>query len=136
MVQELPRGRVDDADMTRDMRAQVHQGLFFQESEDYPLNLHSFSSPSPGTDIVSSVGDWHVVLACRDFLKAERMAKRFGLQEDQYTILHLDLSSLESVRQFVDNLRCGLQFNIPLAALNVHCAAHLHAYTTPVLAPQ
>ena len=50
-------------------------------------------------------GDWHVVLACRDFLKAERMARKAGLSRDDYTVMHLDLSSLESVRQFVDNFR-------------------------------
>ncbi|XP_074302411.1 protochlorophyllide reductase-like [Silene latifolia] len=51
------------------------------------------------------LGNWHVTMACRDFLKAEKAAKRVGIPKDNYTIMHLDLASLESVRQFVDNFR-------------------------------
>ncbi|GAQ83896.1 NADPH:protochlorophyllide oxidoreductase [Klebsormidium nitens] len=50
-------------------------------------------------------GEWHVILACRDFLKAEKAAKAAGLPKDSYTTLHVDLSSLESVRQFVKHFR-------------------------------
>ena len=53
----------------------------------------------------SPAGEWHVIMACRDFLKAERMARKAGISKDDYTTIHLDLSSLESVRQFVDNFR-------------------------------
>lgn len=50
-------------------------------------------------------GKWHVIMACRDFLKAERAAKSVGISKENYTVMHLDLSSLDSVRQFVDNFR-------------------------------
>ncbi|KAL8505920.1 hypothetical protein ACS0TY_016952 [Phlomoides rotata] len=50
-------------------------------------------------------GKWHVIMACRDFLKAEKAAKSVGMAKENYTIMHLDLSSLESVRQFVDNFK-------------------------------
>ncbi|PIA30653.1 hypothetical protein AQUCO_05400033v1 [Aquilegia coerulea] len=50
-------------------------------------------------------GKWHVIMACRDFLKAERAAKSAGMSKENYTIMHLDLSSLDSVRQFVDNFK-------------------------------
>ena len=50
-------------------------------------------------------GEWHVIMACRDFLKTERAARKAGMSKDDYTTIHLDLSSLESVRQFVDNFR-------------------------------
>ena len=33
------------------------------------------------------------------------MARKSGLSKEDYTVMHLDLSSLESVRQFVDNFR-------------------------------
>jgi len=56
---------------------------------------------------VCTAGDWHVIMACRDFLKTERMARKAGISKDNYTTLHLDLSSLESVRQFVDTVRWG-----------------------------
>ncbi|XP_009378484.2 protochlorophyllide reductase, chloroplastic [Pyrus x bretschneideri] len=50
-------------------------------------------------------GKWHVIMACRDFLKTERAAKAAGMPKENYTIMHLDLASLDSVRQFVDNFR-------------------------------
>ena len=55
--------------------------------------------------LILLAGEWHVILACRDFLKAERTARKAGLSKEDYTVMHLDLSSLESVRQFVDNFR-------------------------------
>lgn len=50
---------------------------------------------------LAETGKWHVIMACRDFLKAERAAKSAGITKEYYTIMHLDLSSLDSVRQFV-----------------------------------
>ncbi|KAF5745975.1 protochlorophyllide reductase [Tripterygium wilfordii] len=52
---------------------------------------------------LAETGEWHVIMACRNFLKAERAAKSFGITKENYTVLHLDLASLDSVRQFVDN---------------------------------
>ncbi|PNG99822.1 Protochlorophyllide reductase, chloroplastic, partial [Tetrabaena socialis] len=54
---------------------------------------------------LAATGDWHVVMACRDFLKAENAAKALGIPAGTYSVLHLDLSSLESVRQFVVNFK-------------------------------
>lgn len=54
---------------------------------------------------LAETGKWHVIMACRDFLKAERAAKSAGMSKENYTIMHLDLASLDSVRQFVDNFR-------------------------------
>lgn len=54
---------------------------------------------------LAETGKWHVIMACRDFLKAERAAKSAGVAKENYTIMHLDLASLDSVRQFVDNFR-------------------------------
>ncbi|BAF26869.1 Os10g0496900 [Oryza sativa Japonica Group] len=44
-------------------------------------------------------------MGCRDFLKASRAAKAAGMEKGSYTIVHLDLASLDSVRQFVANVR-------------------------------
>ncbi|KAI8463910.1 MAG: Protochlorophyllide reductase, chloroplastic [Monoraphidium minutum] len=52
-------------------------------------------------------GDWHVIMACRDFSKAVSAAKRLGLPAGSYTVMHLDLASLDSVRQFVDAFRAS-----------------------------
>ena len=54
---------------------------------------------------LAETGKWHVIMACRDFLKAERAAKSAGMSKENYTIMHLDLASLDSVRQFVDAFR-------------------------------
>ena len=52
-------------------------------------------------------GDWHVVMACRDFSKAQMKAKQLGFPKDSYSIMHLDLASFESIRQFVTNFRAS-----------------------------
>ncbi|XP_059277100.1 protochlorophyllide reductase-like [Lycium ferocissimum] len=54
---------------------------------------------------LAETGKWNVIMACRDFLKAERAAKSAGMPKENYIIMHLDLASLDSVRQFVDNFR-------------------------------
>ena len=48
---------------------------------------------------------WHVVMACRDLEKTEKVAQTVEMPQDSYTIMHLDLASLENVRQFVKNFR-------------------------------
>lgn len=50
-------------------------------------------------------GDTHVVMAVRDAAKAGRVATEFGFAEGTYTILPVDLSSLDSVRGFVTSFR-------------------------------
>lgn len=54
---------------------------------------------------LAETGKWNVIMACRDFLKAEKAAKSAGMDKENYSIMHLDLASLDSVRQFVDNLK-------------------------------
>nr|BAH57125.1 AT1G03630 [Arabidopsis thaliana] len=44
-------------------------------------------------------------MACRNFLKAEKAARSVGMSKEDYTVMHLDLASLESVKQFVENFR-------------------------------
>ena len=48
---------------------------------------------------------WHVIMACRNPSKAEQMAHVMGLDPKNYTVINLDLASLESVRQFVQDFR-------------------------------
>ena len=48
---------------------------------------------------------WHVVMACRNLEKTQRVANEVGMSSDSYTIMHLDLASLNSVRQFVNSFR-------------------------------
>lgn len=48
---------------------------------------------------------WHVVMACRNLPKTEKVAKQVGISQDKYSAIHLDLASLDSVRQFVQDFR-------------------------------
>ncbi|CAN8248239.1 unnamed protein product [Cochlearia groenlandica] len=70
---------------------------------------------------LAETGKWHVIMACRDFLKAERAAKSAGMPKDSYTVMHLDLASLDSVRQFVDNFR---KTDTPLDVLVCNAAVY------------
>ncbi|KAL7218227.1 hypothetical protein ACSBR2_011493 [Camellia fascicularis] len=77
---------------------------------------------------LAETGKWHVIMACRDFLKAERAAKSAGIAKDNYTVMHLDLASLDSVRQFVDNFR---QSGRPLDVLVCNAAVYLPTAKEP-----
>eukprot|EP00882_Tetradesmus_deserticola_P000599 GHRQ01000655.1.p1 GENE.GHRQ01000655.1~~GHRQ01000655.1.p1 ORF type:complete len:415 (+),score=206.45 GHRQ01000655.1:96-1247(+) len=56
---------------------------------------------------LAKAGDWHVIMACRDFSKAEMAAKKMGMPAGSYTVMHLDLASLNSVRNFVESFRAS-----------------------------
>jgi NAD(P)-dependent dehydrogenase (short-subunit alcohol dehydrogenase family) len=43
----------------------------------------------------------------RDFSKAEMAAKKMGMPAGSYTVMHLDLASLNSVRNFVESFRAS-----------------------------
>ena len=70
---------------------------------------------------LAETGKWHVIMACRDFLKASRAAKAAGMDKDSYTIVHLDLASLDSVRQFVKNVR---QLEMPIDVVVCNAAVY------------
>ena len=48
---------------------------------------------------------WHIVMACRNLEKTDSVAQTVGMPKNSYTIIHLDLANLESVRQFVKDFR-------------------------------
>lgn len=50
-------------------------------------------------------GDTHVVMAVRDVAKGEREASAAGFPEGSFTVMPLDLSRLDSVRDFVNAYR-------------------------------
>ncbi|KAE8125772.1 hypothetical protein FH972_020546 [Carpinus fangiana] len=77
---------------------------------------------------LAETGKWDVIMACRDFLKAERAAKSAGIAKENYTIMHLDLASLDSVRQFVDNFR---RSGRPLDVLVCNAAVYLPTAKEP-----
>mmetsp|Transcript_57796 Transcript_57796/g.102616 ORF Transcript_57796/g.102616 Transcript_57796/m.102616 type:complete len:461 (-) Transcript_57796:74-1456(-) len=75
---------------------------------------------SAATELAMS-GEWRVIMACRDFAKAERLAKEREFPEGSYTVLHLDLGANNSVRRFVTAFR---DLQIPLDALVCNAAVY------------
>ncbi|MBW4585450.1 protochlorophyllide reductase [Aetokthonos hydrillicola Thurmond2011] len=77
---------------------------------------------------LAQTGKWHVVMACRNLPKTEKVAQDVGIPQDSYTIMHLDLASLESVRQFVSNFR---QSGRSLDALVCNAAVYMPLLKEP-----
>lgn len=78
---------------------------------------------------LAQTGQWHVVMACRDIPKTEKAAQSVGMSPDTYTIIHLDLASLESVRQFVKTFR---ESGKSLDALVCNAAVYLPLLKEPL----
>ena len=74
-----------------------------------------------------------MVMACRDAAKAERVATEVGVPQDSYTVLHLDLASLESVRQFVKDFRASGR---SLDALVCNAAIYMPLLKEPLRSPE
>lgn len=81
----------------------------------------------------SQIGQWHVVMACRDLVKAEKAALAVEVPQDSYTIMHLDLASLESVRQFVNDFRASGK---SLDALVCNAAIYMPLLKEPLRSPE
>jgi protochlorophyllide reductase len=76
---------------------------------------------------------WHIVMACRDLEKAQTAAKTVGITQKNYTILHLDLASLDSVKDFVQNFRA---ISRPLDALVCNAAIYMPLLKEPLRSPE
>jgi protochlorophyllide reductase len=76
---------------------------------------------------------WHVVMACRNLEKAKDAAQALNMPEDSYTLMNIDLGSLDSVRQFVKKVRV-LEF--PLRALVCNAAIYMPLIKEPLRSPE
>lgn len=76
---------------------------------------------------------WHVVMACRDLQKAEKAAKDVGMPAGSYSLMHIDLGSLESVRQFVKTFR---ESGRSLDALVCNAAIYMPLLKEPLRSPE
>jgi len=76
---------------------------------------------------------WHVVMACRDLAKAQKAAQTVGMSLDSYTIMSIDLASLESVRQFVQDFRASGR---SLDALVCNAAIYMPLIKEPLRSPE
>ncbi|AFZ37250.1 NADPH-protochlorophyllide oxidoreductase [Stanieria cyanosphaera PCC 7437] len=72
---------------------------------------------------------WHVVMACRNLEKAKQAAKEVRIPEGNYSIIKLDLASLASVRQFVEDFRATGRY---LDALVCNAAVYLPLLKEPM----
>jgi protochlorophyllide reductase len=76
---------------------------------------------------------WYVVMGCRDLPKTKDAAQSVGIPEDSYTVIHLDLGSLESVRQFVKDFRATGR---SLDALVCNAAIYMPLLKEPLRSPE
>ncbi len=76
---------------------------------------------------------WNVVMACRDLQKAKKAAESVEMPEDSYTIMHIDLGSLNSVREFVNNFRASGK---SLDALVCNAAIYMPLLKQPLRSPE
>jgi protochlorophyllide reductase len=76
---------------------------------------------------------WHVVMACRDLPKTEKAAQSVGMSPGSYSIIHIDLGSLESVRKFVKDFRATGK---SLDALVCNAAVYLPLLKEPMRSPE
>ncbi|KAM3114931.1 protochlorophyllide reductase [Phormidesmis sp. 146-33] len=76
---------------------------------------------------------WHVVMACRDLEKAKQAAQSLGMSPDRYTLMHIDLGSLDSVREFVKTFH---ESGKSLDALVCNAAVYLPLLKEPMRSPE
>lgn len=76
---------------------------------------------------------WHVVMACRNLAKTERVAQTVGMPQDSYTMLPIDLGSLASVRTFVSHFRASGK---SLDALVCNAAIYMPLLKEPLYSPE
>ncbi|MEA5576752.1 protochlorophyllide reductase [Anabaena sp. UHCC 0451] len=81
---------------------------------------------------LAATGQWHVIMACRNLQKTEEAAQSVGIAKDSYTIIHLDLASLNSVRQFVTDFR---NTGRSLDALVCNAAIYMPLIKEPLYSP-
>jgi protochlorophyllide reductase len=82
---------------------------------------------------LAQTGKWHVIMACRDLAKAEKAAESVGIPKESYTLMHIDLGSLLSVRQFVKDFR---DTGRSLEALVCNAAIYMPLLKEPLRSPE
>ncbi|MGK7879492.1 MAG: protochlorophyllide reductase [Crocosphaera sp.] len=76
---------------------------------------------------------WYVVMACRNQPKAHQAAQSLGIPLDSYTVMHIDLGNLDSVRQFVKDFRTTGK---SLDALVCNAAIYMPLLKEPLRSPE
>jgi len=86
---------------------------------------------------MASTGEWLVIMACRDFAKAECKARELEFPKGNFKVMHCDLAANASVSDFATNFKA---LDIPLDALVCNAAvyfpnAHKEYFVIPGLFP-
>lgn len=76
---------------------------------------------------------WHVIMACRNTNKGEDAAAALNFPKGSYTVMLLDLASMESVRRFVNNFRI---LGKPLNAVVCNAAVYFPLLKEPQRSPE
>jgi len=76
---------------------------------------------------------WHVIMACRNTNKGEDAAAALNFPKGSFTVMLLDLASMESVRRFVNNFRV---LGKPLQALVCNAAVYFPLLKEPQRSPE
>ena len=76
---------------------------------------------------------WYVVMACRNQPKTHQAAQSLGIPLDTYTVMHIDLGNLDSVRQFVKDFRSTGK---SLDALVCNAAIYMPLLKEPLRSPE
>ena len=76
---------------------------------------------------------WFVVMACRDLEKAQRAAQSLSIDPAAYTVMHIDLGSLASVRSFAQTF---LDSGLPLRVLLNNAASYQPRLKAPARSPE
>ncbi len=103
-----------------------------------PLNpVVMVTGASSGVGLYASASliaqGWHVVMACRDLAKAQRVAAQMQLDPAHLSLMHLDLGSLQSVRDFASAYTA---LGWPLHALLNNAASYQPRLKTPTRSPE
>mmetsp|Transcript_12550 Transcript_12550/g.22770 ORF Transcript_12550/g.22770 Transcript_12550/m.22770 type:complete len:427 (-) Transcript_12550:124-1404(-) len=101
-------------------QTELPEKLYFEEDREMPKVLGGLkiglrklvviTGASSGLGLncavtLAKTGKYFVVMACRDVEKGKAVAKERGMPDGSYTVMKLELGSLQSVRDFVANLK-------------------------------
>lgn len=76
---------------------------------------------------------WYVVMACRNLEKTQKAADSLDMKPYTYTIMDIDLASLDSVRNFVKQFRLR---DLSLDALVCNAAIYMPLLKEPLRSPE
>jgi len=117
-------------------RAQREAGFFWEAEPDQKVAVITGASSGLGLAAAKALaqdGKWLVIMACRDVVKAEKVAKEGKFPKGNYKVMHLDLAANSSVQNFVRTFRT---LDRPLDALVCNAAVYFpNAHKTGVVVP-